>query len=104
MFDAFRVACKLGIYYRPHIQMGAQLSERMKPESSGIGFADYYSYTTSEKKNLKVISKHRWKIMGLAIISIILFHYLDDVRISNNASFGLIKIAEIYNKVPFGRR
>ena len=41
---AFRVACKLGIYYRPHIQRGAQLSERMKPESSGIGFADYYSY------------------------------------------------------------
>ena len=51
--------------------------------------------------DFKVISKHRGKLMGLAIISIILFHYLEDVRVVNNASLGLIKIAQI-NHVMIG--
>ena len=47
--------------------------------------------------DLKVISKHRGKIMGLAIISIIIFHYFEDIKIFNNVSLGLTRIAQLYN-------
>lgn len=49
--------------------------------------------------NFEVLSKHREKIMGLAIISIIIFHYFEDVRIFMNVSPIIIKISKIYNVI-----
>ena len=44
-----------------------------------------------------IISKNRGKIMSLSIISIIIFHYFEDVNIYKNASILLLKCSRIFS-------
>ena len=49
-----------------------------------------------EKLTYEIFSKYRNIIMGVAIISILIFHFTDDCRIFNYSFDGLIKLFNRY--------